>query len=144
MDGMSTGNSVSLHIRRGDYVSNPVTSAFHGICSMSYYKRAVTYLIEHWTDLHVYVFSDDIKWAKNHLVLNHPCEFVSGRFFIPDYVEMELMRHCKHHIIANSTFSWWAAWLSENRFKTVIAPENWVIKKEFDFSSIYLNNWIKI
>jgi hypothetical protein len=123
-------NSVSLHIRRGDYIQDLKSAAYHGICSTSYYHQATNYLAECESDLRVYVFSDDIEWAKHNLSLKLPTEFISGRFDIPDFIELELMKNCKHHIIANSSFSWWAAWLAKSPEKIVISPIKWFVNKE--------------
>lgn len=130
MKEVETGNSVSLHIRRGDYVQDPKTAAVHNTCPISYYQESLKLLSENESNLRVYVFSDDIQWAKQNLHTNFPTQFVSGQLGMPDYVELELMRRCKNHIIANSSFSWWAAWLAANPGKTIIAPRTWFVSRE--------------
>ncbi len=133
---------VSLHIRRGDYVKNATTNAYHGICDLTYYQKAYAEL-EKKIDapFEIFVFSDDINWAKENLKLPCLMHFVSNPN-IPDYEELILMSTCKHHIIANSSFSWWGAWLDQNPEKIVIAPEQWTSKKRADM--FVPSNWIKI
>lgn len=142
LDKMKNSNSISLHIRRGDYVKDERNLSFHGTCSISYYERAVAYLLEHFENLRVYVFSDEIEWAKQNLELSCPTEFISGQYSIPDYIEMQLMKACTHHIVANSSFSWWAAWLCKNTDKVVIAPQKWFTG--IDLEDIVCSEWIRL
>jgi hypothetical protein len=136
--------SVSIHIRRGDYVSNPKTNKYHGLCDVEYYKKAIE-LLENkiGKEFEIFVFSDDIDWAKNNLSFNQKTDFVSSPE-IPDYEEMYLMSLCKHNIIANSTFSWWGAWLNKNPDKIVIAPEKWNNKYKKEYKDLIPPGWIKI
>jgi Glycosyl transferase family 11 len=117
--------SVSLHVRRGDYVTNPATTAFHGVLESSYYDAALSRLRELSGDdkLELFVFSNDIPWCSRHLRFEYPTTFIdSGNSGAED---MRLMRECRHHVIANSSFSWWGAWLSDHPEKIVIAPQRW-------------------
>jgi len=134
-------NSVSLHIRRGDYVFNPVTNRFHGVCTLDYYKRAIDFIEERFEDLTFYIFSDDLNWCKENLKINHPTFFVEGN---KNYEDLILMSHCKYNIIANSSFSWWGAWLNNNPGKIVIAPEQWFADKSVDTDDLIPESWIKI
>ena len=118
-------HSVSLHIRRGDYVSSPTTGQFHGLCSINYYEKAAAYLAERFGDVQFFVFSDDLDWARKNLLLPYPVNFVEGHTGAESYKDMQLMSRCRHHIIANSSFSWWGAWLNPAPDKVVIAPERW-------------------
>lgn len=118
-------NAVSLHVRRGDYVSNPKTRAQHGLCSLDYYRTAVDAIARRVTTAEFFVFSDDIAWAAANLVLPGTCHFVSHNTGQDSYVDMHLMSLCRHHIIANSSFSWWGAWLNPGPEKIVIAPKRW-------------------
>ena len=124
--------SVSLHIRRGDFVSSP-QAAFNGVLGVPYYQKATDVLMSHYhkKNIHVFVFSDDIGWAKENLKLPCPIFFVSHPD-IADYEEVILMSKCDHHIIANSTFSWWGAWLNPNKNKIVIATKQWLKDKTTD------------
>ncbi len=133
-------NSVSLHIRRGDYVSDAHTNNVHGVCDIEYYKNAINYINEHVTDPMFYIFSDDIFWCKKNFY------FLKEKVFIDDTKsaidDLELMKQCKHNIIANSSFSWWGAWLNKNEKKIIIAPKIW-----FSFNpdmNLALEGWTKI
>lgn len=117
-------NSVSLHIRRTDF-QNTISNNTHGICSLDYYDKAVKFISTKFTDPHFFVFSDDINWAKENLKLPYQLTFISGNNGDKSYIDMQLMSVCKHNIIANSSFSWWGAWLNSNASKIVIAPKNW-------------------
>lgn len=135
-------NSVSVHIRRGDYVDNQKVCRSHGVAPATYYKDAVYTMIRNKGECSFFIFSDDIEWCKDKF------DFIERKFFIDDtqseYDDLELMRSCKHNIIANSTFSWWAAWLNKNNHKQVIAPKVWFLKPEWRDKNIACDNWIKI
>lgn len=118
-------NTISLHIRRGDYASNPKTLATHGLCSLEYYQAAIAYLAARVAPPVFYVFSDDIAWARENLHIEFPSHYIGHNQGAQSYVDMQLMSLCRHHIIANSSFSWWGAWLNPSREKTVVAPQNW-------------------
>lgn len=116
-------NTISMHIRRGDYVADLKTAKHHGILDVEYYKEALAHInIENPS---IYVFSDDIDWVKvNFTFLPKKTYFVSKHKF-SSAQEMTLMSLCKHNIIANSSFSWWGAWLNQNNEKIVIVPKKW-------------------
>lgn len=116
-------DAVSLHVRRGDYVLNHVTAATHGLCSLDYYQAAVRHIVQHIGNPVFFVFSDDMPWVKQHLVLPGPVEHVDHNQRA--YDDMHLMSLCKHHVIANSSFSWWGAWLNPGPDKIVVAPRQW-------------------
>lgn len=123
-------NSVSIHVRRGDYVTNQKANKLHGQCSLDYYNKAIEHILKSHRECAFYVFTDTPEWAlENIQAKGAPIKFVhnTGK---NAYVDMYLMSICQHNIIANSTFSWWAAKLNENIQKTVIAPQNWFTKKE--------------
>ena len=137
-------NIISLHVRRGDYVSDPKTNQHHGTCGSEYYSRALEYITSKiGKDVTVFVFSDDIEWVRNNMSLPYPAVYVSSPD-IPDYEELTLMSQCRHHIIANSSFSWWGAWLNPNPNKIVIAPKRWVRATNIDISEVVPNNWIRL
>ena len=131
-------NSCSLHIRRGDYISNSKTNKIHGTCSLNYYKNAIELIKQKYNNVNFYIFSDDISWTKDNLevkrsvYIDHKC--------MP-HEDIYLMSICMHNIIANSSFSWWGAWLNKNNDKTVIAPSQWFKTKK---NEIIPENWIKI
>ena len=140
----STPISASLHIRRGDYVLEPHTNAYHGVCGLDYYQKAYEELVKKINSpFEIFVFSDDIEWVKENLRLPGKMHFVSNPN-IPDYEEMFLMSCCTHNIIANSSFSWWGAWLNPNKNKIVIAPKQWFANKNEDAKDIVPESWIKI
>jgi hypothetical protein len=140
----STANSISLHIRRGDYVLNIKTNSFHGVCDIKYYTSALEEIVKKTgNNINIFIFSDDITWAKENLKFPFPFNFVSDSE-IPDYEELYLMSLCKHNIIANSTFSWWGAWLNQNPDKIVIAPKQWLTNKTSTELDILPKEWIQI
>ena len=128
-EDIQSGKSLSLHIRRGDYVEDEETRAVHGHCSLEYYNKAVDYMAEREENLCIYVFSDDHAWARENFVSKLPVVFVDANGRDTEIEDLRLMSMCKYHIIANSTFSWWGAWLSlaehDNDKKVVIAPREW-------------------
>jgi hypothetical protein len=136
--------SVSLHIRRGDYVSNPEYNRVHGTCDISYYKTAVTMLAKEVKNPCFFVFSDDIDWARRNLQLDFPTTFVDINGPDSDFEDLRLMTYCKHHIIANSTFSWWGAWLCDYPSKIVFAPNKWFRAADKDASDIVPEGWRRI
>ncbi len=139
---ISETNSVSLHVRRGDYVKNPRVLKEFGVCSIEYYRLAIK-KIETLVDSPTYfVFSDDMDWVKENLPLGDNVIFVKGEN-IADTEELVLMSKCKHNIIANSSYSWWGAWLNQNVNKTVVAPTPWFNTEPYD-RDLIPNSWIQI
>jgi hypothetical protein len=136
--------AVSLHIRRGDYVSNPHTNSVHGTCSLEYYQNAVRYITVRVKDPHFYIFSDDLAWAKENLVFIDGITFVKLDDKVPDHEEMYLMSQCKHNIIANSSFSWWGAWLNQNTQKIVIAPKKWLNDNTINTNDLIPEGWLRL
>jgi hypothetical protein len=118
-------DAVSLHVRRGDYVTDNKTSTILGACSLDYYREAVPYIARHVSRPHFFVFSDEISWAKENLKLDFPCVYIDQNRGDESYRDMQLMSLCDHHIIANSSFSWWGAWLNPRGDKIVVAPKRW-------------------
>jgi hypothetical protein len=128
-------NSVSLHIRRTDYVTS---NGFHPVQTIEYYNKALETIGDY---NQLLVFSDDISWCKNNLKYDN-IFFVENQDSIED---LWLMSLCAHNIIANSSFSWWGAWLNKNKNKKVIAPMNWFGgSSELNQSDIVPDTWIKI
>lgn len=136
--------SVSLHIRRGDYVSNEHTNSVHGVCSLGYYGDAITYIKGKVNEPHFYIFSDDLIWAKKNLAFVQKKTFIELNKPILDYEEIYLMSRCKHNIIANSSFSWWGAWLNDHCNKLVIAPQKWFVDETRDTSSLVPDSWVRL
>ncbi|MGA2914819.1 MAG: alpha-1,2-fucosyltransferase [Sedimentisphaerales bacterium] len=136
--------SVSLHIRRGDYVSNPKANQTHGTCSLAYYYRCIEQVNQEIKQPHFFVFSDDIDWCKSNLRISFPVVFVDHNQPDKDYEDLRLMSFCRHHIIANSSFSWWGAWLALYMDKIVFAPEKWFVRDDIKTDGMIPDNWIKI
>lgn len=132
-------NSVSLHVRRGDYVSLKSASEFHGLIGLEHYTKAISFIENKKPGTEIFIFSDDIAWCKENLKFDQMLHFVehsSGAEW-----DMFLMSQCKHNIIANSSFSWWGAWLNTNPEKIVIIPEHWFAgKKSIELDRV-AKNW---
>ena len=139
-------NSVSIHIRRGDYAENPEINSTHGLCTVDYYTRSINYINQTIHNPVYFVFSDDIEWVKRNLVIDNEHEMVTWNKNRSSYVDMQLMSICKNNIIANSSFSWWGAWLNINPEKIVIAPIRWYEKESRNVKANNLipGKWIRL
>lgn len=115
-------NSVSVHFRRGDYA----LTGHHGMLDKAYYEAAIKHIAIKTGGLQLFIFSDEPEWVCQNMQFEHPFEVISINKDQHNYFDMELMKHCKHNIIANSSFSWWGAWLNETTEKIVVAPEKWL------------------
>ena len=136
--------AVSLHIRRGDFVSNPKANTYHGALPPSYYADALRYLSKELPSLELFVFSDDIEWVKANVdFATHPVHFVSHNTGANSFQDMALMSLCNHHVIANSSFSWWGAWLNPSKDKIVIAPKDWFMKP-INTKDLIPSSWIRL
>lgn len=122
---LSQTQAVSLHVRRGDYASNSATTAVHGLCSPTYYHDALRIVRQQIPDAHLYIFSDDIGWVRKNIKIELPSVYVEHNQGKDSFNDMMLMSLCRHHITANSSFSWWGAWLNSSSSKLVIAPKKW-------------------
>ncbi|WP_243371791.1 alpha-1,2-fucosyltransferase [Geotalea sp. SG265] len=138
-------NSVSLHVRRGDYIADADVNAVHGVCSVDYYMRSIEIMKGIVACPHVFVFSDDPSWVIENLQLPCPSTVIQHNTTSQEaHLDLRLMSLCKHHIIANSSFSWWGAWLSENPGKLVIAPRKWFNNPSLDISDLLPSDWLKL
>lgn len=138
-------NAVAVHFRRGDYVSDAVTGSFHGICSLDYYRQAFQLIEAKVPDPHFYIFSDDINWVEQQVTgWASNITFVKGNNEAPGWVDMMLMSKCRHHIIANSSFSWWGAWLNKKAGKQVIAPLKWFNDVSINTKALVPETWMRI
>jgi hypothetical protein len=137
-------SSISLHIRRGDYVTNTKTNSIHGTCDISYYRKAISRVMMNIKQPNFFIFSDDLTWAKDNLSINEPTTFVELDHEFSDCDEMFLMSQCKHNIIANSSFSWWGAWLNTNPKKIVIAPLYWFRDETLKSNDMIPASWIRL
>jgi hypothetical protein len=141
---ISSVRAISLHIRRGDYVSNTATNQIHGTCSLEYYHQAIDIIIKKVDKPYFFVFSDNSEWAKKNIIIDYPITFVDHNNADKNYEDMRLMSLCKHHIIANSSFSWWGAWLCTNPDKIIIAPRKWFNNQDINTTDLIPEKWIKI
>lgn len=137
-------NSVSIHIRRGDYETDPKSQSVHGACSTEYYQNAVEYIAKQITDPHFYIFSDDPKWFNQNCHVQYPVTNVNHNTAEKSFEDLRLMSLCKHNIIANSSYSWWGAWLNNNKNKIVIAPKKWFNDPTKDTKDLIPESWVKI
>ena len=142
LEKMRDTNSVCVQVRRGDYVTDPKTSSEHLACGLEYYDKAFELLKTKVANPILFVFSDDIEWCKNNLKPDLPVFFSDPA--MPDYEDFALAVRCKHDIIANSSFGFWAAWLNDNPGKIVIAPKKWNNKHQKEHDNLLPPEWIKI
>jgi hypothetical protein len=137
-------NAVSLHVRRGDYVSDPKTRDYHGICSQQYYHNALEYIVARTQKPHLFVFSDDHEWTRHNLRFPVATTFVVANSAARGHLDMALMSRCRHHILANSSFSWWGAWLNPSREKIVVAPRRWFKADAPDCRDLVPQDWVRL
>jgi hypothetical protein len=146
---IAEGAAVSLHVRRGDYVQNANVNAFHGICDWAYYHDAIAQMRKSLDAPHFFVFSDDLEVVRAELGEGADFTYVTGNSGQLSYRDMMLMARFKHHVIANSSFSWWGAWLSRahgfaDESQIVIAPRTWFVGSPEQMEDIYLPHWHRI
>lgn len=137
---IKNSNSVALHIRMGDYVNHPLHG---GICTPEYYQQAIDLIQQKTEAPRYFIFSNDVTWCKNNLGLSGAV-YIEGNEGENSFRDMQLMSLCRHNIIANSSFSWWGAWLNNFQDKTVIAPEKWFNDANINTEDLIPNSWITI
>lgn len=137
-------NAVSVHIRRGDYISNPQARAFHGLPGPDYYRSALEHIRTVVGNTTLFLFSDDPQWVRENFdPCGHGCEVVDLNQPDAPQHDMHLMSLCRHHVIANSSFSWWGAWLGSSGGIT-IAPKRWFADQRINTDDIYPQAWIRL
>jgi hypothetical protein len=136
--------SVSIHVRRGDYISIPKNNELYETCSESYYSEAMNLVKAKFPNAVFYVFSDEPEWFRKNVKVNVPLVYVTHNVGEKSYEDLILMSQCKHNIIANSSFSWWGAWLNDNKNKVVIAPQKWFKDKSKDTKDLIPQKWIQL
>lgn len=141
---IKSSDSVSLHVRRGDYILNEVTNNYHGTCSQEYYSKAIEIISKKIKAPQFFVFSDEPEWTKANLDIKHTATYIDINGPEKAYEDMRLMSLCKHHIIANSSFSWWGAWLNPEPDKMVIAPSKWFNDKSINTKDLLPETWTVI
>lgn len=139
LEEIKKSNSVSIHVRRGDYLKD---SLLGGLCGIYYYEQGIKYIQSNVTSPKFFIFSDDIPWCRENLNLPGS-EIISWNNQSSSYIDMQLMSSCKHHIIANSSFSWWGAWLNENLNKIIIYPKKWVNTDSSEITMSAPDSWIR-
>jgi hypothetical protein len=137
-DKIKSCNSVSIHIRRGDYLSEKNAPMHGNICTKAYYDNAIKYISENVANPQFYIFTDDAEWARQQYK-GEEYTIVDQNHADNSFRDMQLMSMCKHNIIANSSFSWWGAWLNPNKDKIVTAPPKWF--NLADTPDIWCDGW---
>jgi hypothetical protein len=141
---INSTNAISLHVRRTDMINNPDIVKTHGSCGLDYYLEAANRISDGLEQPVFFIFSDDPEWCKENLHLSWPVHYIDNNQGDLAYIDMQLMSMCKHHVIANSSFSWWGAWLNTSNSKRVIAPKRWFADNTKDTSDLIPSGWIRI
>ncbi len=154
VDSIHHSNSVSIHVRRGDYITNPILSNLYNTYSIDYYLKSIEYILSKVDNPVFFCFSDDISWVKKNLQISHyNINFIDIDSDVQSkeighktngYIDLFLMSLCKNNIIANSSFSWWGAWLNKNPDKIVIAPKKWFNDETKDTRDLIPNEWVRL
>jgi hypothetical protein len=141
MDDIKNSVSICLNVRRGDFVTN----SFHGTYGAEYFAAADAIISRKISGYTYYVFSDEIDWCEQNLKFGVPTVFVSHEYAGPKFQDyLRLMTACRHFVIPNSSFAWWAVWLNGSKDNMVIAPKKWFNDPAMDTRDLYLPGWIKI
>lgn len=144
LDRIVTEESICIHIRRGDYVTNSAANAYHGTCGMAYYSAGIELAREGFERPHCFVFSDDPAWVKDNFRSDVPITVVDIHGTDQAHEDLRLMSACRRFVIANSSLSWWAAWLGAAQDKRVIAPKRWFSGGDNDTSDLIPVGWTRI
>ncbi len=144
LNAIQQSPSISLHVRRGDYVASKQANAFHGTTTVDYYQSAISALQKVAPNGIIYVFSDDQAWVKANLRFAQQTIFVDWNTAEQAHEDLRLMAACQHNVIANSTFSWWGAWLNSNPNKVVIAPKKWFANPTMNTKDLLPDTWIQM
>lgn len=140
---ITENNAISIHFRRGDYITHKGINSIFGVPSLQYYQDAVNRITMQVVNPIFFIFSNDIPWVKKNFKIPFPIVYVTDSE-LKFYEEMVLMSLCKHNIIANSSFSWWGAWLNNNKEKVVIAPKRWFSWWKLNCKDIIPPEWITL
>lgn len=141
LETIRESTSVAVHVRRGDYLSPQYKNSFGSVCDEAYYRKAIAYMKNRLGDVKLFFFSNDVEWCRDKFSSENAV-FVEGNAGNDSYRDMQLMSECQHQIIANSSFSWWAAWLNKNKEKIVAAPSVWI--KGENVQDILCEGWERI
>lgn len=143
---LSYEGAVSIHVRRGDFIENSAAFNFHGVLPLAYYNDLISKISNLINCPYFFIFSDDPSWCRENLKLNSSnVTFVTHNLGNDSWQDLILMSYCRHHIIANSSFSWWGAWLADQRFgenRLVFAPKKWFLASEFSPEDRFPKHWM--
>lgn len=142
VENMPETTPVSLHVRRGDYVSTSFSWMYGDLCNLAYYRKAIQYIKAHVDNPVFYVFSDDLEWVKENLPLSENSVLVDWNRGIDSWQDLYLMSQCKAHVLANSSFSWWGTWLDANPNKVVVTPAVWV--NHIEAPDVVPDSWVRL
>jgi hypothetical protein len=144
LNQISQTDAICIHFRRGDYVTSKVANAHHGTCSLEYYEAGLGYVAEGLARPHCFVFSDDPVWARENFAPKMPVTFVDIHATNQAHEDLRLMASCQRYVIANSSLSWWGAWLGSHGNKKVVAPAKWFQKRDIDTSDLVPSSWTRM
>jgi hypothetical protein len=143
LEAIRAAPSLSVHVRRGDYVTDAATARAHGLPGPGYYREAIAAVAARVERLRVFVFSDDPAWCEANLELGHPSTTVAHNGDAAPHEDLRLMAACRHHVLANSSFSWWGAWLASEPGAVVIAPRRWVVDPA-GVPDVHADGWLTL
>lgn len=143
IEQMRQCNAICVHVRRGDYVTLNSAAAYHGVCSLDYYQRAIAYVTSRVDNPALFIFSDDPDWTRANLHTPHLTHYVAHNSVRDAFQDVRLMSYCNHHVIANSSFSWWGAWLANTKNQIVVAPERW-FQADRPTPDLLPSHWIRL
>jgi len=144
IEQINSCNAVSVHVRRGDYVSDKHTADYHGVCSLDYYHKAIQHIADAIENPVLFMFSDDPDWVRSNLSAPYPMTIVDHNGHERCVEDLRLMSACRHHILANSSFSWWGAWLNQRFGKIVVAPQRWFNNHDADTRDLCPAEWVRL
>ncbi len=140
---LKTHDVISVHFRRGDYVTNKGINKLYGTPSFEYYEKSIQQIAARCKNPYLFIFSNDSAWVKENFTTQVPKTFISD-FSMSNFQELTLMSKCHHNVIANSSFSWWGAWLNQNPSKIVHAPSRWFVTKRWNTKDVIPKNWTQV
>lgn len=144
LEKISAAQSICAHVRRGDYVTNQHASEMHGLCNVDYYRKGIRLVSADLSNPHCFVFSDDPQWVRENFDVGIPITVVDINDADNAHQDLWLMAACRRFVIANSSLSWWGAFLGMDHGKIVVAPKNWFADKKLDTSDLIPDEWIRV
>lgn len=144
LDQIANTDAICLHVRRGDYICNSKANAYHGICSLEYYREGLAVVSQGLDKPHCFVFSDDPDWVRENFRSDLPTTIVDIHRPDQAHEDLRLMAACQRYVIANSSLSWWGAWLGARAGKKVVAPLHWFRSSANDTSDLVPSEWHRV